>query len=39
MIISRCPDCGWEAWDTKPIIKICCGHYVEHKEVVGEEKL
>ncbi len=33
MIISYCPDCGWEEWSIKPVIKICCGCYVEHKEV------
>lgn len=26
-----------EVWDNKPIIKICCGYYIEHMEVEGEK--
>jgi hypothetical protein len=37
MIISYCPDCGWEDWGIKPVIKVCCGRYVLHEEVEGSE--
>jgi hypothetical protein len=35
VIISYCPTCGYEEWGIKPVIKICCGFYIEHKEVEG----
>jgi len=35
MIQYYCSTCGYECWSTKIEVIICCGHYVEHKELEG----
>lgn len=38
MVVSYCPDCGYESWGLKPEIRICCGYYLCHKEVEESAK-